>query len=54
MLFAELVVTPSDSIVSVQGNDRPQICLGPVTVRLEAGASVARIIAVALGLADLT
>lgn len=50
MPFAELVITPSDSIVPVQGNDRPEICLGPVTVRLEAGASVTRIVAVARGL----
>ncbi|MHC3941856.1 hypothetical protein ACI0FR_03186 [Paenochrobactrum sp. BZR 201-1] len=48
--FAGLVI--SDTVCEQAGVDqsRPEISIGPVTVRLEAGASVARIVAVARGL----
>lgn len=57
--FAALVVEKSSQIVTpepppIKAISRAEIVLGPVTIRLEEGASVARIAAVARALAAAT
>lgn len=49
--FAGLVISEPVTEQPCSDQGRTEICVGPVTVRLEAGASVARIVAVARGLA---
>lgn len=47
--FAGLVLSDTEIDRPVSDQSRPEISMGPVTIRLEAGASVARIVAVARG-----
>ncbi len=45
--FAAVIVEPPVSEPTIKKASRPEIIIGPVTIRLEEGASVARIAAVA-------
>ncbi len=49
--FAAVIVDPPVSEPPPKAIGRPEIVLGPVTIRLEEGASVARIAATARALA---
>lgn len=53
--FAEMVVEPpSPELPMVKAATRPEIVVGPVTIRLEEGASASRIAAIARALAATT
>ncbi|WP_205926156.1 transposase [Rhizobium sp. P38BS-XIX] len=52
--FAAVIVDPPVSEPPPKAVGRPEIVLGPVTIRLEEGASVARIAAIARALAAAT
>jgi len=52
--FAAVIVDPPVSEPPLKAVSRPEIVLGPVTIRLEEGAPVARIAAVARALATAT
>ena len=52
--FAAVIVDPSVSELPSKTVGRPEIVLGPVTIRLEDGASVARIVAIARALTATT
>lgn len=52
--FAAMIVDPPVSEPPPKTVGRPEIVLGPVTIRLEEGASVARIAAIARSLAAAT
>ncbi|ARQ11030.1 IS66 family insertion sequence transposase protein [Rhizobium etli] len=45
--FAAMVVETCDAVPPMREVSRPEINIGPVTIRLEEGASAARIVAVA-------
>ncbi|MGN7736807.1 transposase [Ensifer sp. 22564] len=47
MEFAAMVVETSDAVLPMKEVSRPEIVFGSVTIRLEEGASAARIVAVA-------
>lgn len=51
--FAAIVVDEPAAEPPVEEASRPEIMLGPVTIRLEEGASAGRIVAIARALADL-
>ncbi len=53
--FAAMVIeTPAPEPPTVKAATRPDIVIGPVTIRLEEGASTARIAAIARALAATT
>lgn len=52
--FAAVIVDPPVSEPPFKTISRPEIALGPVTIRLEVGASVGRIAAIARALAAAT
>ncbi|WP_429125529.1 hypothetical protein [Ensifer sp. 4252] len=49
--FAAVIIDPPVSEQPIKEVSRPEIVVGPVTIRLEEGASVARIAAIARALA---
>ena len=49
--FAAMVVETRASESAIKEVNRPEIIVGPVTIRLEEGASIARVVAVARALA---
>ncbi|MCO5965468.1 transposase [Sinorhizobium meliloti] len=51
--FAAMVVETSDAEPPIRDTSRPEIVVGPVTIRLEEGAPAARIVAVARAFAAL-
>lgn len=54
MEFAAMVVEPPAAEPPIKEANRPEIVVGPVTIRLEDGASTARIVAVARAFATST
>ena len=52
--FAAVIVDPPVSEPSTKSVSRPEIIMGPVTIRLEEGASASRIAAIARALAAAT
>lgn len=54
MEFAAVIIDPLVSEPPPKAIGRPEIVVGPVTIRLEGGASAARIAAIARALAAAT